>query len=224
MSRRYEGRWGRSCGRWHAWHRRSTPRPEARVIPGRRGRKLKLPPARRSSLKLQGHYIGYLRNLKPRQKAQVKAVRSARGLPAAISIARSLARGLAPDAGSNPAFDTRPILSPAHLGKGLTTSSPQTVACAVRPRTTRARGTDTRVLREPRETPHGPPPRVWSPTQGDSSRVSVLATSERRLLERQCRSEHAKNHFSCIGLTAHVNCSSTIHTVAGLTFPSKRKS
>jgi hypothetical protein len=56
--------------------------------PGSRRRKLKLSPARRASLKLQGQYIGYLRSLKPRQKARVKALRATRGIRAAISHAR----------------------------------------------------------------------------------------------------------------------------------------
>jgi len=61
--------------------------------PGRRGRKLKLSLARRASLKLQGQYMGYLRTLKPRQKARVKALRTAKGVRPAIALARKLARG-----------------------------------------------------------------------------------------------------------------------------------
>src|SRR4030095_15112028 len=38
----------------------------ARSAPARTGRKLRLSPARRASLKRQGQYMGYLRNLKPR--------------------------------------------------------------------------------------------------------------------------------------------------------------
>jgi hypothetical protein len=60
--------------------------------PARRGRKLRLSPARRASLKLQGQYMGYLRTLKPRQKARVKALRAAKGVRVAISTARKLAR------------------------------------------------------------------------------------------------------------------------------------
>jgi hypothetical protein len=60
--------------------------------PGRRGRKLKLSPARRASLRLQGQYMGHLRALKPRQKARVKAVRATNGVRAAISLARRLAQ------------------------------------------------------------------------------------------------------------------------------------
>ena len=36
-------------------------------------RKLTLTPQRRTQLKLQGQYMGYMRQLKPRQKAQVRA-------------------------------------------------------------------------------------------------------------------------------------------------------
>jgi hypothetical protein len=56
-------------------------------------RKLKLSPKRRAALKLQGSYIGYLRNLKPRQKAQVKALRAQKGMRAAIAMAKRFARG-----------------------------------------------------------------------------------------------------------------------------------
>ena len=58
----------------------------------RRGRTLKLSSARRAALKLQGRYMGYLRGLKPRQKARVKTFRAAKGVRAAISLARKLAK------------------------------------------------------------------------------------------------------------------------------------
>lgn len=51
---------------------------------------LRLSPERRSALKLQGQYIGHLRNLRPRQKAQVKAMRESKGIVAAIALARRL--------------------------------------------------------------------------------------------------------------------------------------
>jgi hypothetical protein len=51
---------------------------------------LRLSPERRAALKLQGQYIGHLRNLKPRQKSQVKAVRESKGIAAAITLARKL--------------------------------------------------------------------------------------------------------------------------------------
>ena len=40
---------------------------------------------------LQGRYMGYMRQLKPRQKAQVREIRVAKGVQAAISWAKSLA-------------------------------------------------------------------------------------------------------------------------------------
>src|SRR5262245_24197205 len=54
-------------------------------------RKLRLTPARRAALKLQGQYMGYLRGLKPAQKAKVKTIRSAKGIRAAIAAAKRLA-------------------------------------------------------------------------------------------------------------------------------------
>jgi hypothetical protein len=55
-------------------------------------RKLNLSPQRRAALKLQGQYMGYLRGLKPRQQARVKALASSKGVRAAVSLARDLAR------------------------------------------------------------------------------------------------------------------------------------
>ncbi len=45
----------------------------------------------RASLVLQGRYMGYVRQLKPRQKAQVRKIREAKGVRAAIAEARWLA-------------------------------------------------------------------------------------------------------------------------------------
>ncbi len=39
---------------------------------------------------LQGRYMGYMRQLKPRQKAQVRKIRQAKGVRAAIATARRL--------------------------------------------------------------------------------------------------------------------------------------
>lgn len=58
----------------------------------RRGPKLNLSPARRAALKLQGRYMGYVRGLKPRQKAKVKAVRASKGFLAAIRLVKRLAK------------------------------------------------------------------------------------------------------------------------------------
>jgi hypothetical protein len=56
------------------------------------GRKLKLSPARRAALKLQGQYMGYMRGLKAAQKKQVKARAAAKGIADAVGLARRLAR------------------------------------------------------------------------------------------------------------------------------------
>jgi predicted trehalose synthase len=47
---------------------------------------------RRAALKLQGRYMGHMRQLRPRQKALVRAQREAKGLHAAIALARRLAK------------------------------------------------------------------------------------------------------------------------------------
>lgn len=51
-------------------------------------RKLTLSPTRRGALKLQGQYMGHM--LKPKQKAQVRALRAEDGITAAIGVARRL--------------------------------------------------------------------------------------------------------------------------------------
>ena len=45
----------------------------------------------RASLKLQGRYMGYMRQLKPAQKAQVRKIKQTKGVRAAIARARQLA-------------------------------------------------------------------------------------------------------------------------------------
>ncbi len=57
-------------------------------------RKLTISRARRTALKLQGQYMGYLRNLKPKQKAEVKAVREEKGIRAAIAAARRMGKAV----------------------------------------------------------------------------------------------------------------------------------
>ncbi len=47
----------------------------------------------RASLKLQGRYMGYMRQLKPRQKVQVRKIKETKGVRAAITRARKLAKG-----------------------------------------------------------------------------------------------------------------------------------
>src|SRR5262245_41555013 len=55
-------------------------------------RKLTITRKRRAQLKLQGAYMGYMRQLKPRVKAQVKAIKEKRGFEAAIRVAKRLSR------------------------------------------------------------------------------------------------------------------------------------
>jgi len=59
---------------------------------GHPARKLNLSPKRRAQLKLQGQYMGYLRNLKPRRRSQVRKIREAKGMRAAIAKAREIAQ------------------------------------------------------------------------------------------------------------------------------------
>jgi hypothetical protein len=47
--------------------------------------------AQRRVLKLQGAYTGTMRGLKPRQRSQVKKIRAAKGVRAAIAAARRMA-------------------------------------------------------------------------------------------------------------------------------------
>ena len=64
----------------------------ATANPGGNGRsRPRLSPKVRASLVLQGRYMGYVRQLKPRQKAQVRKIREAKGVRAAITRARELA-------------------------------------------------------------------------------------------------------------------------------------
>jgi hypothetical protein len=42
---------------------------------------------------LQGRYMGYMRQLKPRQKGMVRKIREAKGVRAAIARTRNLATG-----------------------------------------------------------------------------------------------------------------------------------
>ena len=55
-------------------------------------RSVRLSPQRRAALQLQGKYMGYLRNLAKGEKTRVKALRASKGYPAAIELARRLAK------------------------------------------------------------------------------------------------------------------------------------
>lgn len=74
----------------------------AGLAPLLRGRNGAVPSARRTLnlsrevralRKLQGQYMGYLRNLKPTQRARVKALRVSKGYPAAVKLAKRLSAG-----------------------------------------------------------------------------------------------------------------------------------
>ncbi len=59
--------------------------------PAARRPRRKPSPKRLAALRLQGQYMGHMRNLGPRQKARVKALRTAKGIDAAIRLAKQLA-------------------------------------------------------------------------------------------------------------------------------------
>lgn len=55
-----------------------------------RRRSLKMSPKVRALRRLQGKYMGYVRRLKPAEKARVRALREKQGIQAAIRMASSL--------------------------------------------------------------------------------------------------------------------------------------
>ena len=71
--------------------RRMALKAQLNGSPSRR-RKLTLTPARRLQLKLQGQYMGYMRQLTAAQKRRVRALKEKRGHRAAIAAARALSR------------------------------------------------------------------------------------------------------------------------------------
>lgn len=66
--------------------RRSAPARR----PGRKAARRKLSPKTRALRRLQGKYMGHVRNLTAAEKARVKAVRERQGIEAAIKLAASL--------------------------------------------------------------------------------------------------------------------------------------
>jgi hypothetical protein len=54
-------------------------------------RKLNISPRRAAVLKLQGSYMGYMRQLPKQQKARVKSLKERKGFTAAIKLAKRLA-------------------------------------------------------------------------------------------------------------------------------------
>ena len=67
--------------------RRGRPAGAARK---KRARSIRMSPRVRALRKLQGKYMGYVRRLKPAEKARVRAVREKQGMGAAIRLAQSL--------------------------------------------------------------------------------------------------------------------------------------
>jgi hypothetical protein len=62
----------------------------ARRSPGKR--RVAISPKVRALRRLQGKYMGYVRRLKPAEKARVRTVREKQGMQAAIRLAASLAK------------------------------------------------------------------------------------------------------------------------------------
>ena len=54
-------------------------------------RSVRISPKRRAALKLQGRYMGFMRQLKVKQKAQVRKIKEAKGVRAAIRSAKDRA-------------------------------------------------------------------------------------------------------------------------------------
>jgi hypothetical protein len=52
---------------------------------------MQITPTRRAALKLQGRYLGYMRQLKPAQKAKVRRIRKTKGIRVAIAAAKRFA-------------------------------------------------------------------------------------------------------------------------------------
>ena len=60
--------------------------------PAARRRRVAISPKVRALRRLQGKYMGYVRRLKPAEKARVRAVREKQGMQAAIRLAASLSK------------------------------------------------------------------------------------------------------------------------------------
>jgi hypothetical protein len=71
---------------------RASRRPTrpARAARKKRVRRIKMSPRVRALRKLQGKYMGYVRRLKPAEKARVRSIREKQGMEAAIRLAKSL--------------------------------------------------------------------------------------------------------------------------------------
>ena len=65
-------------------------RPRQAAARSARRRNVKISPKVRALRRLQGKYMGYVRRLKPAEKARVREVREKQGMQAAIRLASSL--------------------------------------------------------------------------------------------------------------------------------------
>lgn len=81
-----------SVGRPPRGRRRAARRGKARRAAASRRRRAPLSPKVRALRRLQGKYMGYVRRLKPAEKARVRSLREKQGMGAAIKLAQSLAK------------------------------------------------------------------------------------------------------------------------------------
>jgi hypothetical protein len=72
--------------------RRRGGRPAAATKRSTRKRRVAISPKVRALRRLQGKYMGYVRRLKPAEKARVREVREKQGMQAAIRLAASLSK------------------------------------------------------------------------------------------------------------------------------------
>jgi hypothetical protein len=88
------GKQARKAGREAARSARRSGRKTGRWagVLGKPRRQVRITPKRRAQLKLQGAYMGYTRQLGPRQQARVRAVKEKKGFEAAIRVAKKLTR------------------------------------------------------------------------------------------------------------------------------------
>ena len=71
--------------------RKRSRRPARAARKARVVRRIKMSPRVRALRQLQGKYMGYVRRLKPAEKARVRSVREKQGIEPAIRLAKSLA-------------------------------------------------------------------------------------------------------------------------------------
>jgi hypothetical protein len=72
--------------------RRRGRRPAASTKQSTQKRRVAISPKVRALRRLQGKYMGYVRRLKPAEKARVREVREKQGMQAAIRLAASLSK------------------------------------------------------------------------------------------------------------------------------------